>query len=118
MAARINSRVKSAMKRKMSLQTPIAKGKGTVAQADSMLKWWKIHCKEVPRSNKLLIADIGEMARLLKWVKGLEAKKSLEGSEKVYLARTKRMLRASLKDIAAEMRKLEYGDYSFTWEAR
>ena len=116
MAARRKFIEKSTTRKKNNLQTPGAGKRGTVAQADSMLRWWKIHCKEVPRSNKLLISDIGEMARLLKWVKGLEAKESLKGTEKAHLARTKRMLRATLTDIAAEMRKLEYGTSSFDWD--
>ena len=119
MAARKKSMAKSSIKRKQGLQTPKARGKrATVTQADSILKWWRYHSKDVPLSNKLLIADIKELARLLKWVKGLEAKKDLQGTEEIYLAKTKTMLKAAVIDVAAELKKLEDGKHSFIWDPR
>lgn len=94
-------------KRRQIWETPGAKGRGTVQQADSMLKWWRFHCKEVPRSNRLLISDIRELLRLVRRVRSLKAKKSQKATEKEYLANTERMLKAVVMDVAAEMHRLE-----------
>jgi len=98
------------MKRGKIFQRPQAKGKGTVSQADSVLKWWGIYHKEVPRSNKMLISDIREIKRLTSAVKVLEARSNLKSHEKDWLRQRKQMLRAALLDVAAELYKLEVAE--------